>query len=148
MRFLRKHATLIGVAVACAAAGAAVSAIASAGAKSGAGGQPRFGHGRAGRLGARKLLRRAVHGQIVVATRMGFRTITFDRGSVQSVGGRQLTLKEGTKRATYKTVTLTIPAAARVRDDRHLASLSDVKKGQRALVIQAPMRTLVIARTP
>jgi hypothetical protein len=152
MRFTRKHAALIGAAVVCAAAGAGVSAIANAGASSGTAARPAFGHARAGRLGAhfgvRRLLLRAVHGQIVVATRMGFRTITFDRGSVQSVNGRQLTLKDGNKRATYQTITLTIPTAARVRDDGQLASLGDVKPGQRALVIQAAARTLVIARTP
>ena len=90
----------------------------------------------------------AVHGQVVVATPRGFQTITFDRGFVQSVNGQQLTLKEGTKKATYKTVTLTIPGTARVRDNGHLASLGDVKPGQRAIVVQAPLRTIVIARTP
>jgi hypothetical protein len=64
------------------------------------------------------------------------------------VNGQQLTITEGTAKASYKTVTLTIPAGARVRDNRQKASLSDVKAGQRVIVIQAPKRTLVIARTP
>jgi hypothetical protein len=83
----------------------------------------------------------------VVRTRTGFRTVTFDRG-VQSVSGQQLTVKEGTKYATYKAITLTIPTNALVRDDGQRASLGNVKSGQRVIVVQAPMRTLVIARTP
>jgi hypothetical protein len=45
-------------------------------------------------------------------------------------------------------VTVTIPANAAVRDDRQKASLSDVKPGQRVLVLTAPTRTYVIARAP
>jgi hypothetical protein len=88
------------------------------------------------------------HGDVVVRTKAGFFTVTFDRGKVDSVSGRQLTITEGTKKASYKTVTLTIPTGATVRDDRHTASLSDLKAGQRVLVLKAPKRTFVIARTP
>jgi hypothetical protein len=35
-----------------------------------------------------------------------------------------------------------------VRDDKQKSSLSSVKAGQRVLVVTAPNRTLVIARTP
>jgi hypothetical protein len=153
MRFLRQHATLIVIALACAAAGAGVSAIASAGAASAPAAKPRSGHALRGRrvgarLLARRLLLQAVHGDVVVATRKGFRTVTFDRGSIQSVSGRQLTLVDGTKRATYKTVTLTIPTTARVRDNGRASALGHLKPGQRAIVVQAPARTLVIAHTP
>ena len=78
----------------------------------------------------------------------GFPTVTFERGKVDSVNGQQLTITEGTAKASYKTVTLTIPASAPVRDDRQTASLSSVKAGQRVLVVTAPRRTFVIARTP
>ena len=88
-----------------------------------------------------------MHGDVVVATRTGFVTVTYDRGIVQSVSGNQLVLADGTKKATYKTVTLTIPATARVRDNGVTTSLSEVKSGQRAIVIQAPHRTWVIAHT-
>ena len=87
----------------------------------------------------------AVHGDLVVPTKTGFAKATLDRGFVQSVSGTQLTLREGTKTSTYKTVTLTIPAGARVRDNRQAATLSDLKPGQRALVLQGPKRTLVVA---
>lgn len=146
MSRLFTHSRLLIVAVCCVALGAGVSAIASAGAatsssaKSHAG---RAGHHR----GLARFGGRAVHGDVVVATKKGFATITFDRGTVESVNGRQLTVKEGTKK-TNKTVTLTIPTGAKVRDNRQPASLSAVKPGQRVMVITGPKRTRVIARTP
>jgi len=140
---------LIAVAAACAAIGAGVSAIATAGAST-TGNSPPAKAALAGgrRLGGRRLLLRAVHGDLVVRTRSGFTNVTFDRGFVQAVNGQQLTLSEGTKRATYKTVTVTIPASAVVRDNGQRASLLAVKAGQHVIVLQAPMRTFVIARTP
>ena len=98
--------------------------------------------------GLREIARRTVHGQFVIHTNAGFRTVTVDRGVVDSVSGQQLKITEGTRKATYKTVTLTIPADALVRDDKQKSSLSSVKAGQRVLVVTAPKRTLVIARTP
>lgn len=141
---LRKSWKLGAVAVSCAAVGAGASVIANAGASTSSAGPAhaatRAGHAR------RALLRRAVHGEVVLATKSGFATVIFDRGTVKSVAGRQLTLTEGTKKQTYKTVTLTIPSNARVRDNRQPATLSSVKAGQRVAVITAPKRTLVIAR--
>ncbi|MDQ6806695.1 MAG: hypothetical protein M3065_17415, partial [Actinomycetota bacterium] len=60
--------------------------------------------------------------------------------------GQQLTIAEGTKKATYRTVTVTIPTTARVRLDRKAAALSALKAGERVMVIQAPQRTWVVAR--
>ena len=150
MKFLRKHAILIGVAAACAAAGAGASAIASAGASGTGNSSTSSTAALAGgrRLGGRRLLLRAAHGDLVVRARGGFTNVTFDRGFVQGLSGRRLTISEGTKRATYKTVTLTIPSNAVVRDNRQPASLADVKAGQHVIVLSAPMRTFVIARTP
>jgi hypothetical protein len=143
----RAYAKFGALALGCLAAGAGASAIATAGAsspKSSSAKSARSG-GRGGRRG--RLLRRAVHGDVVVSTANGYATVTFDRGTVVSVSGRQLTLRDGRRSSTYKTVTLTIPADARVRDNHRTATLADVKPGQRAAVIQAPKRTLVIART-
>ena len=129
-------------------AGAGASLIGSAGAattSSNAASGATATHAHHG-LRARRLLRRTVHGDFVVATKNGFVTVTVDRGTVQSVNGQQLTLTEGTKTQTYKTVTLTIPANAKVRDNKKLTSLADVKAGQRAMVVQAPQHTWVIAR--
>lgn len=148
MTSIRRHSRLLLVAVCCVALGAGVSAIASAGAATTQSGHAATKH-RAHRLrGLRRFAGRAVHGDAVVHTKRGFVTVTFDRGKVDSVNGQQLTITEGTAKATYKTVTLTIPSSARIRDDRHRASLSDVKPGQRVLVLAAPGRTFVNAHTP
>jgi hypothetical protein len=155
MKSLRKHSRLLLVAVACLAVGAGASAITSAGAASRTNArltphQLRDGRGLA-RLraeGLRLVARRAVHGDLVVATKNGFVTVTFDRGSVSSVSGQQLTINEGTAKATYKQVNLTIPTTARVRDNGQKVMLSQLKQGQRVIVVQTPTRTFVIAHTP
>ncbi len=150
MTYLRKHLKLVTVAVACVAIGAAGSAIASAGAASGGTTSSTSGAAkaaRARRAGARALERRAVHANVVVATKSGFATVTVDRGFVQSVSGQQLTIREGSAKATYKTVTLTIPSSAKVRDNRQVSKLSALTAGQRVSVVQAPQRTWVIARS-
>ncbi len=170
MSSMRRHSRLLLVAVCCIAVGAGISAIASAGAATSANSASAKGasaksasaksasaksasakgavaHAK-GRQGGLRRLARAVQGSAVVHTKDGFTTLTFERGKVVSVSGSQLTLSEGTPKATYKTVTVTIPADAAVRDDRQKASLSDVKAGQRVLVLDAPRRTIVIARTP
>ncbi|HUA44633.1 MAG TPA: hypothetical protein VMA77_05360 [Solirubrobacteraceae bacterium] len=153
MTFLRRHFKLVTIGAACAVAGAGASAIATAGAAgtsttatSSTG--TASAHAAAAPRARRLLARRAVQGDLVVATRNGFATVTFSRGFVQSVNGQQLTIREGTKAATYKTVTLTIPSSAKVRDNGQSGSLSQLTQGQRVGVVQGPKRTLVVARTP
>jgi hypothetical protein len=68
-----------------------------------------------------------------------------DRGSFSSLSGDQLTITEGTKSATYKTVTLTIPSGATVRRNEAQAQLSDLKAGDEVNVLQGPKSTVVIA---
>jgi hypothetical protein len=68
-----------------------------------------------------------------------------DRGSFSSLSGNQLTITEGTKTATYKTVTLTIPAGATVRRNGEAAKLSDLKSGDTVMVMQSPKATVVAA---
>jgi hypothetical protein len=144
-----KHSRLLLVAVCCAALGAGASVIAGAGAATSTKASAKTHRSRtAGKRGLRGIARRTVHGEFVVHTKAGFRTVTVDRGVVDSVSGQQLKITEGAPKATYKTVTLTIPANALVRDDKQQSSLSSVKAGQRVLVVTAPKRTLVIARTP
>lgn len=148
MSSIRRHSRLLLVAVCCVAVGAGVSAIASAGAAtSTASSHAASSHAKVRRGGLRRLLR-AVQGSAVVRRADGFATVSFERGKVVSVSGRELTLTEGTPKATYKTVTVTVPANAVVRDNRQPASLSDVKAGQRVLVLTAPKRAHVIAHTP
>jgi hypothetical protein len=148
MSSIRRHSRLLLLSICCVAIGAGVSAIASAGATTSSASSPSAAkHAKAGRGGLRRLAR-AVQGSAVVRTKDGFSTVTFERGKVGSVSGNRLTIIEGTPKATYKTVTVTVPAGAVVRDDRQKASLSEVKAGQRVLVVTAPKRTFVIARTP
>ena len=65
-----------------------------------------------------------LQGDVVVRTASGFGTVSFQRGTVTSVSGAQLTLTEGTRRASYRSVTVTIPADAVIRDNRQRAALS------------------------
>jgi hypothetical protein len=152
MSMMRKHSRLLLVAISCVAVGAGASAIAGAGAATGSAhpgaGKSAKKAAKARRAGLRGLARRTVSGTFVVHTKQGFKTVTVERGTVDSVAGQQLKLTESTPKATYQTVTLTIPTTAHVRDDRRKASLSAVKAGQHVLVIQAPKRTIVVARTP
>ena len=144
-----KIGRIVAVAGVCAAVGASAAVVgnaASAPSSSAAAAKPAKAGAKNGR-GPMRALRRAVHADAVVPTKDGrFVTVTMDRGIVQSVSGDQLTLKEGTKKATYKTVTLTIPANAVVRLNRRAAKLSDVKSGQRATVVRGAKRTGVIVR--
>jgi hypothetical protein len=87
-----------------------------------------------------------VHSDAVVPNEKGgFDTVTMDQGSFSSLSGDQLTITEGTKSATYKTVTLTIPAGATVRRNDAHASLSDLKSGDTVIVLQGPEGTAVDA---
>jgi len=150
MSSIRRHSRLLAVGVCCVAAGTGASAIATAGAATSTAHSSAHRTGKHLRLraaGVRRLLH-AVQGSAVVRTADGFATVTFERGKVDSVSGQQLTITEGTPKASYKTVTVTVPANAVVRDNRQKASLSDVKAGQPVLVVTAPKRTYVIARTP
>jgi hypothetical protein len=147
MTFLHRHLKLLSIGAACAAAGAGASAIATAGATGTSSTAKRStAHPAAARAARRTILRRAVQGDVVVASKNGFATVTLNRGFVQSVSGQQLTIREGTRKATYKTVTLTIPAGAKVRDNGKAASLSELSAGQRVGVVQGPKRTRVTAR--
>jgi len=87
-----------------------------------------------------------VHSANVVPNRKGgFDSVTMDRGSVYSLSADQLTITEGTKTATYKTVTLTIPTDATVRRNGDAAKLSDLKSGDTVMVLQSPQGTVVTA---
>ena len=145
MSFLRSHVRLIAVAVSCLAIGGAASAIATAGAATPA--TSSTSHAAHPRRAGRAVLTRAVHGNLVLATKKGFVNVTFDRGTVQSVQGQQLTLIEGNRSGTHRTVTLTVPGSAVVRVDGKKASLSDVKAGQRVRVVQGLKQERVTART-
>jgi hypothetical protein len=88
-----------------------------------------------------------VHSDVVVPNQAGngFDTLTSDRGAFKSLSGDQLTITEGTKTATYKEVTLTIPADAKVYRNGASAHLSDLQSGDEVNVLRGPKGTLVDA---
>ena len=89
----------------------------------------------------------AVHAEEVVLNKAGtaFITATEDSGTVASVSGDQLTVKEGTKSVTYKTVTLTIPSGAKVLRNGASAQLGDLKSGDHVHVSTSSDGTTVFA---
>ncbi len=87
-----------------------------------------------------------VHSESVVPNEKGgFETVTMDRGTLSSLSGQQLTIAEGTKSATYKTVTLTIPSDAKVYRNGETAQLSDIRSGDTVTVVRGPKGTVVNA---
>ena len=106
-----------------------------------------FGH-HGFRTGPGFFLGRAVHAEAVLATRDGFKNLTYDRGTVKSVSGNDLTLTEG-KGTVTKDVTLTIPSDAKVRvPGKTDATLSDVQTGWKAVVVTLGGKTVVFAHPP
>jgi len=87
-----------------------------------------------------------VHSESVVPNEKGgFDTVTMDSGTFSSLSGEQLTITEGTKTATYKTVTLAIGSDATVYRNAEKATLSDIKSGDTVTVMQSPSGTVVNA---
>lgn len=146
--FITRHSRSLVVGLSCAGLATGAGAIASAGAATG----HLTGHaGAAHQAGPRQgppppagLAGQAIHGQVVVPTKTGFATVTFDRGVVKSVDGQQLQITEGTKTDTYQTVTVTIPADAIVRNDGNTTTLANITTGEHVTVIQGP-KTCVLA---
>lgn len=90
-----------------------------------------------------------VHAEAVVPKPdgSGFLTITTDSGTLNSVDGSTLHLKEGTDKATYKDdVAIDVGSNVTVIRDHAKAALSDLKQGDHVRVIQGtPRGTLVMA---
>jgi hypothetical protein len=88
----------------------------------------------------------AIHSVSVVVNKAGtgFDTVTQDSGTVQSVSGQNLSIVEGSKTLTYKTVTLTIPAGASVQRDGKSAELSELQAGDHVSVREDSEGTSVV----
>jgi hypothetical protein len=143
MKQRTKPLSIVGVAALCVALGAA-GGIASGGAattKASKANAARAG-GHPGGPGGH-----AVHEDAVVLNKAGtaFITSTEDSGSVVSVSGDQLTIKEGTAKVTYKTVTLTIPSGATIKRNGATAQLSALKAGDHVHVEKSSDGTTVFA---
>lgn len=92
-------------------------------------------------------LKRAVSLTAVVPGRDGkFSTISIARGTLVGVTAQQLTLREGTPRASYKTVSLTVRSNVTVRLSKQPSTLSALSPGDRVAVVQGPRKTIVVAR--
>lgn len=91
----------------------------------------------------------AVHSVSVVPDKAGtsFITLTSDRGTVKSVdsAGATITIAEGTKSATYKTLTLSVPSGAKVIRDGKTATLAEVKAEDHVSVSSSTEGTTVFA---
>jgi hypothetical protein len=145
----RRWIITVGVALICAAAGAAagISGGTAATTKSATAG-PAAAHAHSATRD--RMFERhgfAVHEVAVVLNKAGdgFLTVTSDSGTLQSVSGGQLTLKEAVGSVVYRTVTLTIPSDARVIRNFRSASLSDLRAGDRVRVSSSTEGTAVLA---
>ena len=123
--------------------GATVRRSARSGAKLGEGGAPPpGGPGGPGWPGA-------VHSESVVLNKAGtgYITVTSDSGTVKSVeaSAGKLTIAEGVKSVSYKTVTLTIPSEAKVSLDGNSSSLADLAEGDHVTVSSSSEGTTVFA---
>ena len=94
-------------------------------------------------------MRGPVHATAVVPNEdgTGFDTITTDAGTLNSVDGTTVHLKEGTDKKVYKEdVAIDVGGDAKVIRNREDAKLSDLKAGDRVRVITgAPKGNIVIA---
>lgn len=90
-----------------------------------------------------------VHAEAVIpkADGSGFLTVTTDAGTLNSVDGTTVRLKEGTDKATYKNdVPIDVGSSAKVIRDGKDAKLSDLQPGDHVRVITgAPKGNVVIA---
>jgi len=91
----------------------------------------------------------AIHSVSVVVNKAGtgFDTVTQDSGTVQSVSGQDLSVAEGSKTLTYKTVTLTIPTGASIQRDGKSAELSELQAGDHVSVSEDSEGTSVVTAT-
>jgi hypothetical protein len=91
-----------------------------------------------------------VHAQVVVpnANGDGFDTVTMDSGKLKSIDGSNLTVTEGTDKATYDTPTIDVGSDAKVFRNHEKASLSDLKEGDFVHIVKGPKGTVVLAESP
>jgi hypothetical protein len=88
---------------------------------------------KAGRAGGGIGLGRAIRGDAVVGDRQGqFRNVHFDRGTLESVDGTTLVIKED----DGKIVNVGTNDQTRIRRDREQAQLSDLKPGDHVAALQ------------
>ena len=146
----RKWIGAIAVATTCALAGAA-GGIASSGAAgtgtiSGTSTGSHLGGGPGGPGGDGM----SIHSESVQLNQAGtaFITVTRDQGTVTAISGSDLTLKEGTRTVTYKTVTVTVASGATVTRNDETAALADIEVGDTVSISQSSDGSQVRAYDP
>lgn len=90
----------------------------------------------------------ALHAEAVVpkADGTGFDTIVTDAGTLLSVDGNTVHLKQATDKATYKDdAAIDVGTSPQVIRNHEQAKLSDLKAGDHVRVIKGPQETVVIA---
>jgi hypothetical protein len=92
----------------------------------------------------------AVHSESVQLNKAGtaFITVTRDQGTVTAISGSDITLKEGTKTVTYKSVTVTVADGATVTRNDETAALTDIKVGDNVSISQSSDGSQVRAYDP
>ncbi|MCU1463892.1 MAG: hypothetical protein JWO37_3967 [Acidimicrobiales bacterium] len=94
------------------------------------------------RPAGRALLRRGVHGDVIVKDKNGtFVTVTFDKGKVTGHTGSSITVE----RPDGKSVTLTLDAATTYRG---IASAADIRDGKGAIVVSKGGTATTVAQRP
>ena len=88
-----------------------------------------------------------MHAEAVVLNKAGtaFITVTTDSGKVKSVSGRDVTITEAIGSVTYKDVTITLPADAKIERNGKTATVDDLKADDRIHVAQSSDGTFVHA---
>jgi hypothetical protein len=127
-----------------AAAAASPDGLGSLGSQAGAGAQAGVESGRRGRAGrARRaemaLLRRTVHGDLVVRTKDGFQHVTYDRGKLASASGNTLTVT----RPDGATVTVTVNDQTKYRG---VSGFAQLQTGRATLVLSKDGVAVLVAQ--
>jgi hypothetical protein len=92
----------------------------------------------------------AIHSESVQLNKAGtaFITVTRDQGTVTAISGSDISLKEGAKTVTYKTVTVTVADGATVTRNDETAALTDIKVGDTVSISQSSDGSQVRAYDP
>lgn len=88
-----------------------------------------------------------VHAEMVVPNKNGdgFDRVTIDAGKIRTIDGTNLTITEGTDKATYGEPTIDVGGSATVVRNHQKATVGDLKEGDFARVVQGPGGTFVMA---
>ncbi|MBV8235595.1 MAG: hypothetical protein JO075_07825 [Acidimicrobiia bacterium] len=90
---------------------------------------------------ANAILRRVIHGDLLVRTKTGFQTVTYDRGTEDGVSGSTLTI---TRPDNHK-VTVNLTATTKYRG---VQNASELQAGKQTLIVSNDGNALSVAQRP